>query len=334
MRWLVTGAAGFIGAHVCQALGSRGDVVAGLDNLIPYYDPALKLARLQQIASPNFRFIPADIADSEAIAAAFDEVQPDGVIHLAAQAGVRHALTNPTSYARSNLMGFVHVLEGCRNHDVEHLVYASSSSVYGETSRTPFSVHDPADHPVSLYAATKRSNEILAHSYSHVYGVPTTGLRFFTVYGPWGRPDMAYYAFAQAIRDGQPVRLFGDGSALRDFTYIDDIVEGILRVADLTAVPNPGWSPTFPDPATSTAPYRLYNIGRGQQHRVDEMIGLLEQLLGRRAIIEREEPKLGDVPQTHAEVDDLEEAVGFRPKVELSEGLARFVDWLRSYERS
>lgn len=331
MTWLITGVAGFIGAHVARRLLYDGETVVGVDNLDPYYDPHLKLDRLEGLRHANFTFASGDVSDEGRIMALFNSHRPTHVVHLAAQPGVRHAMKTPVPYARTNLMGTVHVLEAARLTDVEHVVYASSSSVYGETSKVPFSVHEPADHPVSLYAATKRSNELLAHSYSHIYGLPTTGLRFFTVYGPWGRPDMAYYAFARAITQGQPIRIFGDSSALRDFTYIDDIVEGVVRVARKPARPDAQWSPEVPDPATSPAPYRLFNIGRGEQVRLDDMITLLEEALDRQAERVYEAAKPGDVPQTHADVRDLEKAIGFTPQVSLDEGLRRFADWFRGY---
>ncbi|HSK21709.1 MAG TPA: NAD-dependent epimerase/dehydratase family protein [Egicoccus sp.] len=333
-RWLVTGCAGFIGFHVTRRLLEAGDDVVGLDDLNDYYDPRLKLARLAQLPDDGFRFRAGDVATPGLLDATVAEHQPTRVIHLAAQAGVRQALLAPLTYARSNLLGFVQVLETCARFDVEHLVYASSSSVYGETSRIPFSVHDPADHPVSLYAATKRSNELLAHSYSHVHGLPTTGLRFFTVYGPWGRPDMAYYSFAEAILAGRPITIFGDGSALRDFTYIDDIVEGVVRVADRIPAPDPAWLPSQADPATSPSPFRVHNIGRGEQHTVDEMIALLERALRRPAHRVYAPPQPGDVSRTHAEVDELFAAVGHRPATSLATGIERFAAWLHDYQAS
>jgi UDP-glucuronate 4-epimerase len=328
MTWLVTGVAGFLGAATARALLDRGETVVGVDNLDPYTDPHLKLARLERLRDPRFTFTTLDIADEGRTTEVVADVRPRRILHYAAQPGVRHALRTPVPHARTNLMGTVHVLEAARLTDVEHVVYASSSSVYGETSKLPFSVHDPADHPVSLYAATKRADELLAHSYSHIHGLATTGLRFFTVYGPWGRPDMAYYAWARAILAGEPVRIFGDGSAERDFTYVDDVVEAVLAVADRPAAPDPDWTPDAPDPASSAAPFRLYNVGRGQQHRVTEVIDLLEAALGRAANRVHEAGKPGDVPRTHAEVHDLEDAVGVRPRVELAEGIARFARWL------
>lgn len=329
--WLVTGAAGFIGAHTVRRLLEQGERVVGIDNLDPYYDPHLKLHRLEQLRHPHFTFTTLDIADESRTYEVFTTVRPKRVIHLAAQPGVRYAMKTPVPYARTNLMGTVHVLEAARLVDVEHVVYASSSSVYGATAKTPFSVHDPADHPVSLYAATKRADELLAHSYSHIYGLPTTGLRFFTVYGPWGRPDMAYYSFAKSILKGTPIRIFGDGSALRDFTYVDDIVEGIARITRQTATPDEGWSPNAPDPASSTAPFRLFNVGRGKQVRLDKMIDVLEDALGLHTERLFEGEKLGDVPQTHADVRGLEQAIGFTPRVSLEEGLTRFAEWFLDY---
>lgn len=331
LTWLVTGAAGFIGAHTVLRLLEQGEEVVGVDNLDPYYDPHLKLHRLRQLGHKNFTFTTLDISDEGRTYEVFSTARPDRVIHLAAQPGVRHAKKTPVPYARTNLMGTVHVLEAARLVDVQHLVFASSSSVYGATSKPPFSVHQPVDHPVSLYAATKRADELLAHSYSHIYGLPTTGLRFFTVYGPWGRPDMAYYSFAKSIMDGAPIRIFGDGSAMRDFTYIDDIVEAIVRIARKAATPNENWTPNAPDPATSIAPYRIYNVGRGEKVRLDRMIDLLEGALGRQTerVFEGEKPE--DVPQTHADLRDLEETIGFVPRVALEEGIARFAAWFQEY---
>lgn len=329
--WLVTGVAGFIGSQVAEELLRREQSVVGLDNLDPYYDPQLKLARLNHLRGHNFRFVPADIDDESTVAALFADVEPTHVIHLAAQPGVRHALTHPKPYARTNLMGFVNIVEGCRTHEVEHFVYASSSSIYGETSKVPFSEHEPADHPVSLYAATKRSNELIAHSYSHVYGISTTGLRFFTVYGPWGRPDMAYFAFSRAIATGEPIHIYGDGSALRDFTYIDDIVEAVIRVASRPAESDPTWSASNPDPSSSSSPFRILNVGRGQQVSILEMIELLEDRWGRSVERIFEEEAAGDVPQTFADVRGLADYVDYEAKVSIEAGLARFVDWFKRY---
>jgi UDP-glucuronate 4-epimerase len=330
--WLITGAAGFIGFHLARSLLADGIEVVGIDDLNPYYDPRLKRMRLAALDSDGFTFLRRDIARDGIVADAIRTHRPRRVVHLAAQAGVRQALIDPLPYARSNLLGFVQVAEACVHQGVEHLVYASSSSVYGETARTPFSEHDPAGHPVSLYAATKRANELLAHSYSHVHGLPTTGLRFFTVYGPWGRPDMAYYRFARAITTGTPIQVFGDGTARRDFTYIDDIVEGIRRTAELVPTADPAWSTERSDPASSTSPYRLYNIGGGQQHTVDELIRLLEAALGRRAVRCHVPPQPGDVGQTHASVDDLVDATGYRPTTTLAEGIRRFAAWFLAHD--
>lgn len=334
-RWLVTGAAGFIGFHVARRLTADGEQVVGIDNLNEYYDPALKKARLEQLAQiPNFSFRYVDLTDPGAVTHTFESQKPDGVIHLAAQAGVRHSLKQPIDYVDSNVVGFMHVLEGCRYHEVDHLVYASSSSIYGVTTRTPFTVHDPADHPVSIYAATKRANELMAHTYSHLFGVPATGLRLFTVYGPWGRPDMAYFTFAQRILDGEPVTVYGDGSALRDFTYIDDIVEGVVRVAHRPAEPNPAWTRADPDPATSWHPWRVFNIGHGQQVTINQLIELLEAVLERPAHRVQTDEQPGDVPVTHADVSDFEETFAFRPRVGIEDGLARFARWLTEYRGS
>ncbi|MBW3664463.1 MAG: NAD-dependent epimerase/dehydratase family protein [Actinobacteria bacterium] len=329
--WLITGVAGFIGSQVAEELLRREHHVVGLDNLDPYYDPQLKRARLDRLRRQDFRFIPADITDESTVATHFADVEPTHVVHLAAQPGVRHALTDPKPYARTNLLGFVNVVEECRTQDVQHLVYASSSSIYGETSKVPFSEHEPADHPVSLYAATKRANELIAHSYSHVYGVPTTGLRFFTVYGPWGRPDMAYFEFSRAIATGEPIHIYGDGSALRDFTYIDDIVEAVIRVALRPAEPDHSWSAFRPNPSSSCSPFRILNVGRGQQISILEMIELLEARLGRSAERIFEDEAAGDVSQTFADVRDLSNYVDYTAKVPVEEGLARFVDWFKEH---
>jgi UDP-glucuronate 4-epimerase len=318
--------------HVARRLLEDGDEVLGVDSLNAYYDPALKRARLSVLGEVDgFRFAHVDVADEAVLGETFEGFAPTGVVHLAAQAGVRYSLVAPRTYGRSNLSGFVNVLEECRHRDVRHLVYASSSSVYGVTSRLPFNVADPADHPVSLYAATKRANELMAHSYSHLFGLPTTGLRFFTVYGPWGRPDMAYYAFTEAIFEGRPITVFGDGSAQRDFTYVDDIVEGVVRVARQPAQPDEDWTPDDPHLATSPAPWRVLNIGHGSRATVSELIGLLESALGTEAKIEYEPPQPGDVPVTHADVGDLARLTGFTPGIELEDGLGRFVEWYRAY---
>ncbi|MEE8601596.1 NAD-dependent epimerase/dehydratase family protein [Euzebya tangerina] len=330
--WLVTGAAGFIGFHLAQRLLAEGIEVIGVDALNTYYDPALKqgrLAKLQQ--DPNFSFHRMDCANAEAMGLLAAQRRPRVIIHMAAQAGVRYSLHNPAAYVHSNLTGFATVLEVARRGDVEHLVYASSSSVYGTTGRLPFDVHDPADHPVSLYAATKRSNELMAHSYSHLFQLPTTGLRFFTVYGPWGRPDMAYYAFASAIMSGRPLTLYGDGSVVRDFTYVDDIVEGVVRVAGNPTGPNQAWTAEDPDPATAPGPFRLFNIGHGGQATIRELIELLEHLIGTKAVINYQPAADGDVPITRARTDELIQVTGFRPDTELEEGMSHFVDWLAAF---
>jgi UDP-glucuronate 4-epimerase len=331
-RWLVTGAAGFIGFHVAERLTAEGEVVLGIDNLDEYYEPTLKKARLEQLAErPNFEFRYIDLTDPGAVAHTFEAAKPHTVIHLAAQAGVRHSLHRPIEYVDANVVGFMHLLEGCRHHDVEHLVYASSSSIYGVTSRTPFSEHHPADHPVSIYAATKRAGELMAHTYSHLFELPATGLRFFTVYGPWGRPDMAYFKFAEQILAGEPITVFGHGSALRDFTYIDDIVEGVVRIARQPAEANFAWTRQNPDPATSWHPWRLFNIGHGEQVTINRLIELLEGLLDRPAKRIHAGEQAGDVPATHADTADLELAVDFTPATSIEEGLARFTDWLVDY---
>ncbi len=331
-RFMVTGAAGFIGYHVAEKLLARGDQVLGIDNVNDYYDVSLKEARLERLAPhENFRFARVDLADRPALEAEFAEFAPEVVINLAAQAGVRYSLTNPHAYVESNLVGFMNVLEGCRHHDVEHLVYASSSSVYGANTTTPFSVHDNVDHPLSLYAASKKANELMAHTYSHLYRLPTTGLRFFTVYGPWGRPDMALFLFTKAILEGRPIDVFNHGNMRRDFTYIDDIVEGVVRTADRPATANPEWSGADPDPGTSNAPFRVYNIGNNQPVELLRMIEILENALGQEAEKNFLPMQAGDVPATYADVDALVEDVGFRPSTPLEVGVGRFVEWYRDY---
>jgi UDP-glucuronate 4-epimerase len=331
-RVLVTGAAGFVGMHVAERLLSGGVAVAGLDNLTPYYDPALKEARLERLRIwPSFAFHRADLADREALAEAVRLAEPSHVVHLAAQAGVRHSIENPHVYADANLTGFLNVLEACRHAGVEHLVYASSSSVYGGNTKLPFAAGDPVDHPVSLYAATKKANELMAHSYSHLYGLPATGLRFFTVYGPWGRPDMAYWKFTEAILEGRPITLFNEGRMARDFTYIEDVVEGVVRLIPRPAESDPGFDPARPDPATSWAPHRLYNIGNRRKEPLMELVATIEALTGREAVKRFAPMQPGDVAETWADVDALEAAVGFRPETPLREGLARFVEWYRAY---
>lgn len=329
---LVTGAAGFIGFHLSQVLLGRGDQVVGLDNLNTYYDVSLKEARLRRLQEqPAFRFVRLDLADRSAMAELFASEKFDRVVNLAAQAGVRYSLQNPHAYVDSNLVGFLNVLEGCRHNGVEHLVYASSSSVYGASTRMPFSVHDNVDHPVSLYAASKKANELMAHTYAHLYGLPVTGLRFFTVYGPWGRPDMALFLFTRAILEGRPIDVFNHGHMRRDFTFIDDIVEGVVRTLDHTAAPNPQWNGNHPDPGTSAAPYRLYNIGNNNPVELLHLIEVLENALGRKADKNYLPMQPGDVPATCADVDDLSRDVGFRPATSIEEGVARFVAWYRDY---
>ncbi len=332
MRYLVTGTAGFIGSHTAHKLLDRGDEVIGLDNVNDYYDVRLKHARMARLADrPGYRFVRMDVADTPGMADVFRSVRPDVVIHLAAQAGVRYSLTNPHAYVQSNLVGFMNILEGCRHNAVRHLVYASSSSVYGGNTRMPFSVHDNVDHPVSLYAASKKANELMAHTYSHLYRLPTTGLRFFTVYGPWGRPDMARFLFTKAILAGEPIDVFNEGRMQRDFTYIDDIVEGVVRTADHTAEANADWNGDTPDPGTSSAPYRIYNIGNNNPVELMHMISVLENRLGRQAQKRMLPLQAGDVPATWADVDDLTRDVGFRPSTSIEDGIDRFVSWYTSY---
>lgn len=329
---LVTGAAGFIGFHVARRLLERGDKVIGLDNLNDYYDVSLKEARLKELQrNPTFRFAKIDLADQTAVNELFRGEKPVRVVHLAAQAGVRYSLTHPHPYISSNLVGFLNILEACRHGKIEHLVYASSSSVYGANTKMPFSVHDNVDHPVSLYAATKKSNELMAHSYAHLYGLPVTGLRFFTVYGPWGRPDMSIFLFTKAILEGKPIDVFNNGNMRRDFTYIDDIVEGVVRVTDRIPGPNPDWNGDHPDPGTSKAPYRIYNIGNHQPVELLDMIGALEKHLGRNAEKRLLPMQPGDVPQTYADVEALTQATGFSPSTPLDVGIKRFVEWYRAH---
>ncbi len=333
-RYLVTGAAGFIGFHLTQRLLARGDQVVGLDNVNDYYRVQLKRDRLAQLTGRDgFEFHELDIADREAMPRFFSENPFDVVVNLAAQAGVRYSLTNPHAYVDANLTGFVNVLEGCRHNGVKHLVYASSSSVYGGNTTMPFSIHHNVDHPVSLYAATKKANELMAHTYSHLYDLPTTGLRFFTVYGPWGRPDMALFLFTEAILKGEPINVFNEGRMQRDFTYVGDIVEGIIRVSDNTAASNPDWSSDSPDPATSQAPYRVYNIGNNQPVELMYLIETLEKCLGRTAQKNMMPMQPGDVPATFADVDDLIRDVDFKPATSIEDGVARFVEWYRDYHK-
>jgi UDP-glucuronate 4-epimerase len=329
---LVTGAAGFIGFHLCQSLLARGDEIVGIDNLNDYYEVSLKKDRLAQLESqPGFRFYKLDLVDQAGIEQLFGQYRFDVVVNLAAQAGVRYSLTHPRAYINSNLVGFTNILESCRYSDVKHLVFASSSSVYGANTKMPFSVHDNVDHPVSLYAATKKANELMAHTYSHLYGIPTTGLRFFSVYGPWGRPDMALFLFTKAILAGQPIPVFNHGKMRRDFTYIDDIVEGVVRVIDKIPEPNPNWSGDSPDPGTSKAPYKLYNIGNNQPIELMYFIEVLESCLGKKAEKNMLPIQPGDVPINYADVDDLVRDVGFRPNTPIEVGIERFVTWYRSY---
>ena len=332
MKILVTGAAGFIGFHLVQRLVAQGDQVLGLDNLNDYYDVSLKQARLKLLGSlPGFRFVRAALEDRPAMARLFADESFDMVVNLAAQAGVRYSLQNPHAYIDSNIVGFTNVLEGCRHSAVKHLVYASSSSVYGANTTTPFSVHHNVDHPVSLYAATKKSNELMAHTYAHLFGLPVTGLRFFTVYGPWGRPDMAYFSFTKAILEGRPIDVFNHGRMQRDFTYIDDIVEGVLRILGHIPRPDPAWDAGCPDPASSSAPYRLYNIGNNQPVELGNFIEVLEGCLGRKALKNMLPIQAGEVPVTCANVEGLIQEVGFRPGTPIQEGLRRFVEWYQSY---
>jgi UDP-glucuronate 4-epimerase len=332
MKILVTGAAGFIGMYAARRLLDRGDQVVGLDNLNDYYEVSLKEARLARLTDqPGFRFVRLDLADRAGIDRLFAEEKFDKVIHLAAQAGVRYSIQNPHAYVDSNLVGFVNILEGCRHHGVQHLVYASSSSVYGGNQKMPFSEHDGVDHPVSLYAATKKANELMAHTYSHLYRLPTTGLRFFTVYGPWGRPDMAPFLFAGAILRGEPIKVFNHGHMKRDFTYIDDIVEGVIRAMDRNAEADAGYDPLAADPATSTAPYRVFNIGNNDPVPLMDFIGALEQATGRTAEKIYLPMQDGDVPATYADTSLLDQWVGFAPATPIQDGVDRFVAWYRDY---
>ncbi len=329
---LVTGAAGFIGFHTAQALLARGDVVIGLDNMNPYYDVSLKRARIDLLRGRNgFTFIEADIADGARLDEVFRTHRPTHVVNLAAQAGVRHSLVQPLAYASANLTGFLNVLEGCRHHGVRHLVYASTSSVYGANTTMPFDVGQNVDHPLSLYAATKKANELMAHSYSHLFGLPTTGLRFFTVYGPWGRPDMAIFIFTRAILAGEPIRLFNKGDMQRDFTYIDDVVDGIVRTVDTTPEPDPSWSGADPSPARSAAPWRIYNIGNNRPSALLHVVGLIEQALGIEAIREYAAMQPGDVTATFADIGSFQAATGFQPRTPIEEGIPRFIEWYRGY---
>jgi UDP-glucuronate 4-epimerase len=329
---LVTGAAGFIGYHLAERLLGEGRQIVGLDNLNDYYDPALKEARLERLeARDAFTFARVDLADRRKMEALFATYGFGVVVHLAAQAGVRYSIENPHSYVDSNLVGFLHILEGCRHTGVDHLVYASSSSVYGANTEMPFSVHHNVDHPMSLYAATKKANELMAHTYSSLYGLPTTGLRFFTVYGPWGRPDMALFKFTKNILAGEPIDVFNFGNHRRDFTYIGDIIEGVVRVMETTPEPNPDWSGDDPDPATSRAPWRVYNIGNNQPVELMRYIEVIEECLGRKAEMNMLPMQPGDVPDTYADVSALTEDVGYTPDTPIEEGVKKFVDWYRDY---
>lgn len=331
MNILVTGAAGFIGSTLTLRLLERGDHVVGIDNLNNYYDVSLKEARLKRCTHPNFTFQRLDIADRGATADLFKGRSFDVVAHLAAQAGVRYSIENPGAYIDANLVGFGNILEGCRHGKVKHLVFASSSSVYGANTKLPFSEHDNVDHPVSLYAATKKANELMAHTYASLYGLPCTGLRFFTVYGPWGRPDMALFKFTHGILNGERIPVFNQGRMVRDFTYVDDIVEGVIRTMDRVAAPNPRWSGAAPDSATSYAPYRIYNIGNNRPVELMQYVRTLETALGREANIEYMPMQDGDVPATYANVDELHKDVGFRPRTTIEEGIGRFVEWYKEY---
>ena len=335
MRVLVTGAAGFIGSHLSQRLLARGGEVLGYDNLNPYYDPRLKQARLDRLLPlDGFQFVQASLEDRPALEAAFDAFQPDRVVNLAAQAGVRYSLENPQAYLDSNVVGFLNILEACRHRGIEHLVYASSSSVYGANKKLPFAVEDSVDHPVSMYAATKKANELMAHTYSHLFGLPTTGLRFFTVYGPWGRPDMALFLFTRKILAGEPIDVFNHGHHTRDFTYIDDIVEGVIRTLDKVPDPDPRHDPMAPTPATSSAPYRVYNIGNHQPVQLLRYIEVLEDCLGRKSERNLLPLQPGDVPDTCADVSALQRDTGYSPSTPIETGIGRFVEWYRDYYRT
>jgi UDP-glucuronate 4-epimerase len=332
---VITGAAGFIGFHLSKRLLEDGYQVLGVDNLNDYYDPNLKFARLEILKGfPGFSFFKTDLADSDGLARIFKDNPVDVVVNLAAQAGVRYSLTNPQAYVESNLVGFVNILECCRHHDVKHLVFASSSSVYGANTNMPFSVHDNVDHPVSLYAASKKSNELMAHTYSHLFDLPCTGLRFFTVYGPWGRPDMALFLFTKAILEGHPIDVFNHGKMKRDFTYIDDIVEGVVRVMKNLPEANPEWTGDAPDPGTSYARYKIYNIGNNNPVQLMDFIEAIENALGKKATKNFMDLQPGDVPATYADVDDLINDVGFKPDTSIEEGIGRFVEWYRDYYRN
>ena len=337
MKVLVTGAAGFIGFHTANYLLARGDDVVGLDAVNDYYDPALKEARVRFLGNQAgkglgaWTFVRADLADGEAVRRVFSENRFDRVIHLAAQAGVRYSLSHPEAYVQSNLVGFTNILEACRHNSLAHLTYASTSSVYGADTRMPSSEHRGADHPLQFYAATKRANELMAHAYSHLFGLPTTGLRFFTVYGPWGRPDMAFFLFTKNILEGKPIKLFNHGRHSRDFTYVDDIVECVVRVSDTPAAPNLGWSGDAPDPASSNAPFRIYNIGNNKPVGLLDYVAAIEEAAGRKSIRDYVPMQPGDVADTWADASDLEREMGYRPSTPVKEGIARFVNWYRAY---
>jgi UDP-glucuronate 4-epimerase len=329
---LVTGAAGFIGFHLCHRLLQDGYEVTGVDNINDYYDPQLKSDRLSQLKqNSGFRFFQTDLADGKELNRIFSETPVHAVVNLAAQAGVRYSLINPQAYVNSNLVGFVNILECCRHNKIKHLVFASSSSVYGANTRMPFSVHHNVDHPVSLYAASKKANELMAHTYSHLFGLPCTGLRFFTVYGPWGRPDMALFLFTKAILEGKPIDVFNHGKMQRDFTYIDDIVEGVIRVMKKIPTPNPNWSSDHPDPGTSYTPYKIYNIGNNSPVQLSDFISEIEKALGKTAIKNYMDIQPGDVPATYADIDDLIADAGFKPSTPLSEGIHKFISWYKAY---
>lgn len=331
---LVTGAAGFIGFHVARRLSQSGKAVVGLDNLNAYYDPKLKDARLVELSKfPGFRFVKLDLADRIGIAALFAKEKFPYVVHLAAQAGVRHSLVDPHAYIDSNIVGFTNILEGCRHNGCKHLLFASSSSVYGSNTKMPFSIHENVDHPLSLYGASKKANELMAHSYAHLFKLPTTGLRFFTVYGPWGRPDMAMWIFAKAIASGEPIRLFNHGNMRRDFTYVDDVVESIERLVDRAPSGDPNYSGDAPDPGSSSAPWRVYNIGNNSPVELLDVVRILEEKLGKKAIRELVPMQPGDVPATYANVEDLMRDVGFKPATPIDVGIGRFIDWYRSYHK-
>ncbi len=332
MKVLVTGASGFIGSALTLCLLDRGDEVIGIDNHNDYYDPAIKEARLaRHVDHPNYTHLRIDLADRDEIEACFKNHKPERVVNLAAQAGVRYSIENPLAYIDSNIVGFAHILEGCRHNGVEHLVYASSSSVYGSNTSMPFSIHDNVDHPLSLYAASKKSNELMAHTYSNLYNMPTTGLRFFTVYGPWGRPDMALFKFTKAILAGEKIDVFNYGKHRRDFTYVDDIVEGVIRVLDRPAPANSNWNGAQPDPGTSQAPWRVYNIGNNQPVELMDYIGAIEVALGKKAEMNLLPLQAGDVPDTYADVTDLVEQFDYKPETQVVDGVARFIDWYREY---